>query len=189
MPVQILWFVLDVFVSLVAGASLLRMYMQAQRVPFSNHVGQLVFALTDWIVVPLRKLMSPKGRWDWSSFVAASLVVGVQMCLGVALGITPISILAVLWLTLCALARIALYGMMALLIFNAVLSWVQPHSMLYTMVQRLTEPLLRPVRKVLPLVGGIDFSILIVMVLAQVLLMVLGNVTMNGLRVVMGLGL
>jgi YggT family protein len=43
------------------------MYMQAQRVPFGNPVGQLVFALSDWIVMPLRRIIKPAGRWDMSA--------------------------------------------------------------------------------------------------------------------------
>ena len=64
-------FLLDIVVGLVAGACLLRMYMQAQRVPFGNPVGQLVFALSDWIVLPLRKVLPGKGRWDMSCLLAA----------------------------------------------------------------------------------------------------------------------
>ena len=49
MIVQILQFLLEVVSGLIAGACLLRLYMQAQRIPFNNPVGQLVFALSDWI--------------------------------------------------------------------------------------------------------------------------------------------
>ena len=57
MIVQILQFLLEVACGLVAGACLLRLYMQAQRIPFNNPVGKLVFALSDWLVLPLRKLV------------------------------------------------------------------------------------------------------------------------------------
>ena len=71
---EIVLFLLDVVVGLISGACLLRMYMQVQRVPFGNPVGQLVFALSDWIVMPLRKVVPAKGRWDKSSLIAALLL-------------------------------------------------------------------------------------------------------------------
>jgi hypothetical protein len=51
---QIISFLLDVVAGLLGGACLLRLYMQYQRIPFGNPVGRFVFALTDWIVLPLR---------------------------------------------------------------------------------------------------------------------------------------
>ena len=76
---EIVLFLLDVVVGLISGACLLRMYMQAQRVPFGNPVGQLVFALSDWIVMPLRKVVPAKGRWDKSSLIAALLLQLAQL--------------------------------------------------------------------------------------------------------------
>lgn len=82
---QIATFLLDVIGGLIAGACLLRLYMQLHRVSFSNPVGGLVFALTDWLVMPLRKFITPVGRWDLSSLVAAVLVQLVQYALVLAL--------------------------------------------------------------------------------------------------------
>ena len=56
---QIASFLLDVVGGLLTGACLLRLYMQWQRVPFSNPVGGLVFALTDWLIMPLRRVIPP----------------------------------------------------------------------------------------------------------------------------------
>ena len=71
---QILSFLLEVAAGLISGACLLRLYMQAQRVPFSNPVGQLVFALSDWLVMPLRKVIKPSGKYDMSSLIGAILI-------------------------------------------------------------------------------------------------------------------
>ena len=75
---QIASFLLDVVGGLLTGACLLRLYMQWQRVPFSNPIGGLVFALTDWLVMPLRRVIAPVGRWDLSSLAAAVLLQLVQ---------------------------------------------------------------------------------------------------------------
>ena len=74
MAQEILSFLLDVVAGLLGGACLLRLYMQHQRVPFGNPVGRFVFALTDWLVLPLRKVLPAMGRIDTASLVAAYLV-------------------------------------------------------------------------------------------------------------------
>ncbi|MEG1735237.1 MAG: YggT family protein [Comamonas sp.] len=186
---EILTFVLDIVVGLISGACLLRLYMQQQRVPFGNPVGQLVFALTDWIVLPLRKAFSSKGRWDMPSLLAAILLVLVQMLLLWLFTGARGSVLALPWLALCALAKVALSGLMGILLVFAILSWVQPYSPIAGVLQRLSDPLLKPIRKLVPLVGNVDFSALIGLIALQVLLMVLTYVQAWGLRAIVSTGL
>jgi len=69
---------LEVLTGLIGGACLLRLYMQFQRIPMSsrsgNPLGSFIFALTDWLVLPLRKIVPPLGRWDLASLVAVLLL-------------------------------------------------------------------------------------------------------------------
>ena len=179
---QIVSFLLDVVGGLLTGACLLRLYMQLQRVPFGNPVGRLVFALSDWMVLPLRKLLPAMGRVDTSCLVAALLVQVVQylvllLLLGAAMGLAWLP-----WLALFGLVRTAVMGLMGLLIVYAVLSWVQTRSPISDVIARLCEPLLAPVRRVLPALGGVDLSPLVLLVLLQVLMIVLGNLQVGVLR-------
>ena len=179
---QIASFLLDVVGGLLTGACLLRLYMQWQRIPFANPVGGLVFALTDWLILPLRKLITPVGRWDMSSVVAAVLLQLVQyfvliLLMGAASAWTWLP-----WLALFGLARVAVSGLMGLLIVYAVMSWVQARSPLSSVITRLCEPILRPFRRMIPLVGGIDLSPLLVLVLLQVAMIVLGHLQASVMR-------
>ena len=183
---EIVLFLLDVVVGLISGACLLRMYMQVQRVPFGNPVGQLVFALSDWIVMPLRKIVPAKGRWDKSSLIAALLLQLAQVLLIWLLLGGKGSVLALPWLALCGLIRVILSGMMGILLIYAILSWVQPYSPIYGVLQRLADPLVAPIRKVVPLIGNVDFSALIALIGLQVLLMVLNYVQAGGLSMIAG---
>ena len=172
---QIASFLLDVIGGLLTGACLLRLYMQWQRIPFSNPVGGLVFALTDWLIMPLRRVIPPVGRWDVSSLVAAVLLQLVQylllwLLLGGQMGLAWLP-----WMAVFGVARVVVSGLMGLLIVYAVLSWVQARSPINDVIARLCEPLLQPVRRVLPLVGGIDLSPLVLLVLLQVAMIVLGH--------------
>lgn len=176
---QILSFLLEIVAGLIAGACLLRMYMQAQRIPFSNPIGQLVFALSDWLVMPLRKVIKPTGKYDMSSLIGAILIQLVHYLLLWALAGAMGSVLMVPLLAVFGLLRMVLTGLVGLLIVYAILSWVSPHSPVYGVINRLCAPLLRPLQRVVPLIGGVDFSPLLALVILQVLLMVLGNVQLR----------
>ena len=181
MLLEIITFVLDVVVGFVAGACLLRLYMPHQRVPFGNPVGRMVFALTDWLVLPLRRVVPAAGRWDLASLVAALLLELAQYALLWLLLGASATVLAVPLLAGFGLARLVLSGLIGLVLVFAVLSWVQPGSPVLHVLGRLCEPLLRPLRRFIPLVGGVDLSPLVVMILLQVGLIVLGNLQRSAL--------
>ena len=179
---QIVSFLLEVVAGLLCSACLLRMYMQWQRIGFGNPVGRLVFALSDWMVLPLRRVVPAMGRWDGASLVAALLVSLAQyLVLWLLLG-AGTNVAWVLWLALCGLVRVALTGMVMLLIVYVVMSWVQARSPLADVIARLCEPVLRPFRRIIPLVGGIDLSPLAVLVLLQVAMIVLGHLQTSVMR-------
>ena len=82
----------------------------------------------------------------------------------------------VLVLAAFGVMRMALTGMVAIVIVFAIMSWVQTQSYLADLLERLVAPALAPIRRVLPLVGGIDLSPLVLLVLLQIAQMVLGQV-------------
>ncbi|QNP49708.1 YggT family protein [Diaphorobacter aerolatus] len=175
MLLDIVSLLLDIVSGLITGACLLRLYMQMQRIPFANPMGRLVFALTDWLVMPLRKIVPSAGRWDLSCLIGAYLAQLVEYAILTLLSNLHSVIVYAPLESLFGMARVALSGMMMLLIVNTVLSWVQAHSPISVVMERLCEPLLRPVRRYVPLMGGIDFSPLVVIVILQVLLIVLNH--------------
>ena len=176
MLAQIFTFLLDLACGLLAGACLLRLYMQHQRIGFGNPVGQLVFALTDWVVLPLRRLLPTTGRWDWASLLAAYGFELLQyLLLWLVFGLGR-SAAAVPLMAAFGLLRIAFSSLIGLVIVYAVLSWVQPGSPLMALFERLVAPFVRPIRRAVPLVGGIDFSPLLLLVVLHVAMIVLGHV-------------
>ena len=173
MFVQITSFLLDVAAGLLGGACLLRMYMQYQRVPFGNPVGRFIFALTDWIVLPLRKVLPGYKKWDLSSLIAAYLLELAQfgiLALMIGRGYGYVPVLAVF-----GLVRLAISGAIGLVIVYAILSWVQADSPIVDVIGRVTSPMLRPFRKIIPLVGGFDLSPLALLVLLQVAAMIVAH--------------
>lgn len=179
MFLQIITFLSQIAAGLLVGLCLLRMYMQYHRVPLSarsgNPIGPLIFALTDWLVLPLRRVIPAIGRWDIASLVAALLIELLQYAVLWLLIGSHGSPLLILLMSVFGVLRLAVSGLSVLVIVYAVLSWVQTNAPMMGMnlLARLVAPLLQPIRRVIPLVGGVDLSPLILLVLLQVLGIVL----------------
>lgn len=171
---QIISFLLEVVTGLFGGACLLRLYMQYQRIPFRNPVGSMVFSLSDWIVLPLRRVIPALGRWDLASLAAAFLLKLLQFALlwlvsGSFAGWAVLPLLA-----LFGLVSLSISGLTGLLLVYTVMSWMQTHTPLSDVIERLCVPLLAPIRRVLPTMGGLDLSALVLLVLLQVASIVVG---------------
>ena len=176
---QIVSLLLEVGAGLITGLCILRLYMQHQRIPLSvrsgNPIAPFLFAVTDWLVLPLRRLLPAVGRWDLGSLFAALLVqlalFGIQwLLLGGGASWISIGVLAVF-----GVLRMAISLCSGMVIVYAVLSWVQTRSQLQDLMERLVSPLLAPIRRVLPLVGGVDLSPLALLVLVQIATIVVGT--------------
>lgn len=185
---QIVSLLLEVVAGVLSGACLLRLYMQYQRIPMSarsgNPLGRFVFALTDWIVLPLRRGLPAIGALDTASLAAAFVLqlaeFGILWLLaGAAGGLAAVPILA-----LFGLVRMAISGLTGAVIVYAILSWVQTNSVIADVLERLVAPLLQPIRRVLPLVGGVDLSPLALLVILQIAAIVLGSMQAAALLLV-----
>lgn len=189
MLVRIFAFLLETVFFLLIGAALLRAWMNWQRVSMTAQPGRFVMAVTDWLVRPLRRAL-PKAwtqsRIDWASVVAAVLLALLHaliwtLLFGVLLGVvhwgpgfSPTALLILLGFAAKMLVKVALQTAMIIVLGYVILSWVQPGSPVYVMLARLSDPLLSPLRRVLPLLGGVDLSPLVLLLILQVGLMVLG---------------
>lgn len=177
---EILTFIIDTVTGLFAGFLLLRFWMQAQRVRPPSGLAQTIFQLTDWLVHPLRRILPGFGGYDWASMLAVFLValvaVGIEYWL---MARFPLTVL--LGLALFKLAQWILYGLMFMLILEAVFSWVNPHAPIAPLIRMLNEPLLKPIRKILPALGGLDFSPLVALIILQILLKVLNEFLVRAL--------
>ena len=178
---QIISLLLEVATGILAGACLLRLYMQYLRIAMSarsgNPLGRFVFALTDWLVLPLRRVLPALGRLDTSSLVAAYLLELVQFGLLWLLSGANGNLYAVPIQAVFGLLHLIISGLTGLVIVYAVLSWMPTRSVLSDVIERLCAPLLTPIRRLLPLVGGIDLSPLVLLVLLQIVSILLVGVT------------
>jgi len=178
MAAQALVFVLEVFFGLFVYGFLLRFLMQTMRAPFRNPAGSAVIALTDWAVKPLRRIIPGSKGYDWASLVAAYLteVLQVATLLLIFSGFTAITGNAVLFVLATAaimLLKAALWIVIVVVVVQAILSWAAPDGPLSGMLNAMTFPFLRPLRRLIPPLGGtLDLTPLILIVLIQLVLMV-----------------
>ena len=168
---EIIQLIVDTVASILGGVLLLRFWMQAVRVRPPESVSHFIFTLSDWIVRPLRRIVPGVGGYDWASLIAALLVVALASA--VFLLLPEVTGAMVAKLALYRFLTWILYGFMALLIIEAVFSWINPHAPLAPFVRALNEPQLRHLRRVVPLVGGLDLSMLVALVLIQIAQMLL----------------
>jgi YggT family protein len=165
---EIFSFITDTVAGLFAGFLLLRFWMQAQRVRPPAGLAQSIFQITDWLVRPIRRLIPGFAGYDWASLIAAFLVALLAVLLNFWL-LPQLSFVAIVLLAAFKMAQWILYGLMALLILEAVFSWVNPHAPFAPFIRALNEPILSPLRRLIPALGGIDFSPLIALIAIQVL--------------------
>ena len=187
MLIRVLSFLLESFFFVLIATALLRAWMNWTRINMRAQPGIFVMAVTDWLVRPLRRVL-PKAvaqsKIDWASLLAALVFAFAYGLIWLALftfvlgglgmeAMAPVMLLSLFGLAFKMLLRVALQTMMIMVIIFAVLSWVQPGSPAYSLLGRLTEPLLAPLRRVIPSIGGIDLSAIALIVLLQIGLMIL----------------
>ncbi len=166
--------IVDTIAALLAALLLLRFWMQAVRVRPPMSLGQFMFRLTDWLVLPLRRVLPGLGGYDWASLVGAGLVA----LLSIALELAVRSVFAVEpWLLLSTLSLVhwILYGLIILLFVEVIFSWVNPHAPLAPMVRAMNEPLMRPLRRFIPPIGGVDLSPLVAFLILRIAVFLADN--------------
>ena len=155
---------------------LTRFYLQAGRISFKHPLGQFVLATTNWVVLPLRKVLPAVRKYDTASLVLAWLVALLMHTLLMLIAPWPpilnsaISIAALGAVALLELIKMSLYLLFAATIIQALMSWMSPYNPLMPIMQALTGPFLRPLHRIIPTIGGVDITPLILILVVQFLL-------------------
>ena len=180
MLAQIILFILDTVCGFLTLALLVRFALQWARASFRNPLGQFIMAVTDWMVRPARRLVPGLFGLDLASLLLAWLWQVVYQ--GIALGfsgmlfaVSPAPTFVVALLAMLEVAKISLYLVIGAVIVSAVFSWVNPYAPLADVFNTLTRPLLRPFRRIIPPVGGVDLSPLALLLLLQIALFVIAS--------------
>lgn len=166
-----LYFLITTLFDLVLWAWLLRILLQWVRADFHNPLSQLVWQVTRYPTDFLRKFI-PRWRNLDSAGVLVLFVLGMiyVQVISSLFGINA-SLLQTLWFAVLKLAVLMVNLLTFTLFIQAILSWLGPgvNNPVSNVLWSLNEPLLRPVRRWIPPMSGLDLSPLLVMLLLQVI--------------------
>ena len=169
-------FLMDILTHLLVLLFMLRLLFQLARVDIRNPISQTVLKLSDPPLRPLRRIIPAFGRLDTASAVVLLLTQILGLFLIAAINGAALNPLSLIPLSLLLLAQALLQLYFVTLLAEALLSWLNPnpYSPAMDILRSLNAPLLNPVRKRLPATGGIDFSIMIVMIAILFLMRIVG---------------
>jgi YggT family protein len=169
---EIAGYLVQTLLSLYLLTMLLRFVLQLVRADFYNPISQFLVKVTNPLVLPLRRVLPGFAGLDMASLVLALLlqlagIIALLLINGLGL---PNILLLLVW------SVIGLVGLLVNIYFFAllamiILSWVAPgsnHPAIY-LLHQITEPVMAPVRKALPAMGGMDFSPILVFILINVI--------------------
>jgi YggT family protein len=167
---------LRTLLGLYQAVLLVRLLMQLTRADFRNPIARAIVQVTDPVILPLRKILPPMGKIDTASVVAIVAVSLVKVSLSFLLlggGLVPAAFIA--RGVLVDAARLVLNTYFFSIILNAILSLVAQgtYSPAQSLLGNICEPVLRPVRRLIPSPQGIDLSPLWVSLAIGVLLRVI----------------
>lgn len=182
-----LQFLIGILVDLYALVLILRFMLQIVRADYYNPVAQFVVQVTGPVLRPLRRILPPTGRYDVAAVIVLLVVMLIKLLLyrlasipntviaGYAVGIEHVWFGSLAWLAVVDAITLVINVWFFAVLIRAILSWVSPGSYnpIAEILDRITDPLLRPVRRMIPLIGGIDLSPLVVLIGLQVLKMLL----------------
>ncbi len=168
-------FLIDTLFGLYIVAIMLRFLLQWVRADFYNPLSQFLVKVTNPPLIPLRRILPGIGGVDLASIALMFILTAIKLILIFMLRGFSVPILSLLILTLADLVELFLMVFLVAIIIQVILSWVAPHqhNPISLLLRQLTEPLLKPIRRLIPSLGGLDFSPLIALILIQLSMMII----------------
>jgi YggT family protein len=172
-------FIVNAVTSLYLLVLLLRFWMPFLQADFRNPLAQGILRLTSPLVVPVRRIVPPLGRLDTATVLVAFVIQYVTVFLlliivGQTAGFVPIAATAVVKLIVLSI-NLFVYA----IFIRVILSWVAQggYNPATAIIATLTEPVLRPFRRLLPPMGGFDLSPII-----AIILLLAATIVVNGFK-------
>lgn len=169
-------YLIGTLIDLYVSAILLRLLLQWVRADFYNPLCQFLVKVTNPVVIPFRRIIPSIGPVDTASIVVMILLQAIGVFLITRLGTVDMSPLQVFIYAGIKLLMMVLITYMILILVSVVLSWFGQRAQhpIIPLIYQLTEPVLRPIRKVIPAIGGIDLSPLFALIGIRFLMLLLG---------------
>ncbi|WP_428944103.1 YggT family protein [Pantoea sp. FN060301] len=166
-----LTFLVKTLIDLYVMVLLLRIWMQWSRCDFYNPLAQFIVKVTQPVVKPLRRILPSIGPVDTASLLLAFLLTTLKYPILLliqvgAFSVDPMNLLV----GLLSLVKSAGHLVFWVIIIRSLMSWIsQGRGAVDQVLIQLTEPLMSPIRRILPAMGGIDFSAMVVILILYML--------------------
>ncbi len=176
--VEIASFLIEAVFSLYISAVLLRLLLGFARASFNNPLSQFLVKITNPVLVPMRRFIPSIGSIDTSAVVLAFILTFAKVSLLFLAQTHSIQFPVSLIIALGELLKSIIWIYIVALILQAVISWVgnTQGNPIIPLINSLTAPILRPIRKIVPLVGMMDLSPLVAILGLNILLIVVTNI-------------
>jgi len=169
---EALVFLFDMLLQPFAAILLLRFHLQWMRAPLRNPLGEFIMAITNFMVLRVRRFLPSAWGFDTATLLLALLIEMLYLAgLFWAQGL-PINILSLpglLALSIVKLFKISVYLLMAAVFIQAILSWVNPRTSAAPLLASMTYRFLQPLRRIVPMVGSVDLSSLLLFIICQLI--------------------
>jgi YggT family protein len=169
-------YIVDTLLWLLTLAFMLRLMFQLVRADFRDPMADAIVRITNWLVMPLRRVLPPIGKVDTATVVAVLLVACLRSFVVIALsGLQINDVQLFLRITLIDMVRLVLNIYLFAMLLYALTSYVSPggYAPGVRLLAQLCEPILKPVRRIIPPIGQIDFSVLWVSIIIGALLVLM----------------
>ena len=169
-------YIVDTLLWLLTLAFVLRLLFQWVRADFRDPMADAIVRVTNWLIMPLRKVLPPVGKVDTATVIAVIAVASLRTFAAMAMaGAGSGDVVSFLRITIIDLAGLVLRIYLFALLLYWLTSFVSPSGYApgVRLLAQLCEPILKPVRRIIPPIGQIDFSVLWVSIVIGALLVLL----------------
>ncbi len=177
-PFQILDFLFNLYISIV----LLRFLLQLVHADFYNPLSQFVVRMTQPVLGPLRKLIPSHRSFDFAALLFAFVLFAAKLVVMVSIAGGSVNIGMLLHTCVFGLTLLFLQLLFWCVLVRALLSWVDPYGAqpVSRVLIQISEPMLRPIRRLIPAMGGIDLSPLFLILLISLAQWGVGRLSVLG---------
>ena len=157
-------FLIDILFGIYMVVVALRIIMQWAQWEYHNPLVQIIIKVTQAPVKLLREFIPAWGKWDMATIVLLFVIAFTKIMLISLFNPVSLNFIILFQLTLADIFSLFITLFSASIIIQVILSWVQPHGSynpITPLISSMNSPLLRPIRQLLPDMGGLDLSPLV----------------------------
>jgi YggT family protein len=154
---------------------MIRLMLALVHADYYHPITQFVIKLTNPIVKPLKRILPDIRGFEISTLLVMLIVSALKFFIIIMASFGVPNIIGLFILAFAELLNLFFQTLTIVVILQALISWINPHSPLYPMLYKMTSPLMRPIQRMIPPISGIDISPIFVVIIFQLLIIVMVN--------------